>query len=153
MTFSDFEIKDINGNLFDLSQLKGKKILLVNTASECGLTPQFEQLQELYSMFKQQNFIIIGIPSNDFGAQDPGSNTEIASFCQINYGVDFPMMEKVKVVGEDAHPLFLWLTSQCGHEPKWNFQKYLIGECGELIQAISPQTLPVDEAIISWITE
>jgi glutathione peroxidase len=153
MNFSDFMINDIQGNNFDLSSLLGKKILLVNTASACGLTPQFEQLQELYATFKDQNFTVIGFPSNDFAGQDPGSNAEIAAFCQRNYGVDFPMMEKVQVVGEEAHPIFKWLTAQAENEPKWNFHKYLIDEKGAFVKDISPQTLPIDESIISWITE
>lgn len=151
MNIYDFDFKDINGVQFDWSTLRGKRLLIVNTASECGLTPQFEQLEELYQSFKDSNFSIIGFPSNDFGAQDPGSNQEIQTFCQVNYGVSFPMMAKIKVKGEDQHPLYSWLTSHKDEEVSWNFQKFLIDENGDFVASISPQTLPIDQEIIDWI--
>ncbi|MFC7773436.1 glutathione peroxidase [Flavobacterium sp. GCM10027622] len=155
-TIYQFKVKDIAGNDFDLASLKGKKVMIVNTASECGLTPQYEQLQELYTEFKDNNFIIIGFPANNFGAQEPGSNEQIATFCTKNYGVTFPMMEKISVTGDDTHPLYQFLTQKAkngleDNEVKWNFQKYLINEDGTLAKVIGPQTLPIDEVITNWI--
>lgn len=155
-TIYQFKVKDISGNDFDLASLKGKKVMIVNTASECGLTPQYEQLQELYTEFKDKNFIIIGFPANNFGAQEPGNNQQIATFCTKNYGVTFPMMEKISVTGDDTHPLYHFLTEKNkngleDNEVKWNFQKYLINEDGTLAKVIGPQTLPVDEEIVNWI--
>lgn len=155
-TIYQFKVKDISGNVFDLASLKGKKVMIVNTASECGLTPQYEQLQELYTEYKDDNFIIIGFPANNFGAQEPGSNEQIATFCQRNYGVTFPMMEKISVTGDDTHPLYQFLTHKDkngleDNEVKWNFQKYLINEEGVLVKVIGPQTLPIDEEIMNWI--
>jgi len=152
----DFKVEDIQGNTFDMKSLKGKKVMIVNTASECGLTPQFEQLQSLYSEYKDKNFIIIGFPSNDFMGQDPGTNKEIASFCQLNYGVTFPMMSKIKVKGEGIHPLFKYLTTKSENglgdfKVEWNFQKFLINEEGQLVKVISPRTLPTDAEIKDWI--
>jgi glutathione peroxidase len=155
-TIYQFKVKDISGNDFDLASLKGKKVMIVNTASECGLTPQYEQLQELYTEFKDNNFIIIGFPANNFGAQEPGSNQQIATFCTKNYGVTFPMMEKISVKGDDTHPLYQFLTHKDkngleDNEVKWNFQKYLINEDGTLAKVIGPETLPIDETVIKWI--
>ncbi len=152
----DFKVEDIEGNLFDLASLKGKKVMIVNTASECGLTPQFEQLQSLYTEFKDHNFTIIGFPTNDFMGQDPGTNQEIASFCQKNYGVTFPMMAKIKVKGKDKHPLYNYLTSKAengldNYKIEWNFQKFLIDENGKIAKVISPRTLPNDSEIKDWI--
>ncbi len=107
-----FKVKDIEGKEFDFSSLKGKKVMVVNTASECGLTPQYEQLQELYTEFKDKNFVIIGFPANNFGAQEPGTNATIATFCSRNYGVTFPMMEKISVKGDDMHLLYQFLTQK-----------------------------------------
>ena len=151
-----FVVEDIEGKKFDFSLLKGKKIMVVNTASECGLTPQYEQLEELYEEFKDDNFIIVGFPANNFGAQEPGSNKEIATFCTRNYGVTFPMMEKISVKGDDTHALYQFLTQKennglSDNEVTWNFQKYLLDEEGYLAKIISPQTLPIDESIINWI--
>jgi glutathione peroxidase len=155
-TIYQFTVKDINGNSFPLSQLKGKKVMIVNTASKCGLTPQYKQLQELYTMYKDSNFVIIGFPSNDFMGQEPGTNDEIESFCQVNYGVTFPMMEKITVKDKEIHPLYSFLTekSKNGLEDskvKWNFQKYLINENGVLEKVIDPRTLPTDAQVIEWI--
>lgn len=152
----DFSVNDISGNAFDLSSLKGKKVMIVNTASKCGLTPQFEQLEALYQQYKDQNFVIIGFPSNDFMEQDPGTNAEIAEFCQKNYGVTFPMMEKITVKGENIHPLYAYLTQEKlngkgDYEVQWNFQKFLIDENGQLVQMIDPKTLPNTAEIIQWI--
>ena len=152
----DFTIEDIYGEEFSMSEYKGKKILLVNTASKCGLTYQYEQLQELYDQYKDQNFEIIGFPSNDFAMQERGSNDEIASFCQKNYGVTFKMMSKIKVKGNKMHPLYIYLTQKKYNGYKdskvsWNFQKYLIGEEGKLEKIVSPKTNPKDAKIIDWI--
>lgn len=151
MKLSDFEFNSIDEKPFDVQSLVGKKVMIVNTASECGLTPQFEQLEALFQQFKTANFTILGFPSNDFGAQDPGSNEEIAEFCQRNYGVTFPMMEKIVVKGNNQHPLFQWLTAHAGEEVQWNFHKFLIDDKGEFLMALSPSTLPIEENIIAWI--
>lgn len=156
--FHDFTVEDINGKEFPLSNLEGKKVLVVNTASKCGLTPQYEGLQELYEKYGGDDFVIIGFPANNFMKQEPGSNEEIASFCSINYGVSFPMMSKISVKGKNIHPLYSWLTkkSENGKENSkvsWNFQKYMIDEEGELVGHFSPQTKPTSEKIVSWITQ
>jgi len=155
-TIYDFKVTDVEDNEFDFSTLKGKKIMIVNTASECGLTPQYEQLQQVYEQYKDQNFTIIGFPANNFMSQEPGGNSEIATFCKKNYGVTFPMMSKISVKGEDMHPIYQYLTQkdQNGLEDskvQWNFQKYLIDTNGKLVKVIAPRTLPNDPAIISWI--
>lgn len=154
-TIYQFKVKDITGKDFDFATLKGKKVMIVNTASECGLTPQYEQLQALYDEFQGSNFTIIGIPSNSF-EQDAGTNETIATFCSKNYGVKFPMMEKASVKGPDISPLYTFLTqkSKNGIEDnnvRWNFQKYLINESGHLEKVVAPQTLPIDASIIDWI--
>jgi len=155
-TIYEFKVKDIEGNDFDFATLKGKKIMIVNTASECGLTPQYEQLQKVYSEFKDKDFVIVGFPANNFGAQEPGSNAEIKTFCTRNYGVTFPMMEKISVKGEDMHPLYHFLTEKAKNgledsQVEWNFQKYLINEKGQLVNVISPRVLPDDKEITDWI--
>ncbi|MFK7747332.1 MAG: glutathione peroxidase [Kordia sp.] len=151
-----FTVKDITGGDYKLADLKGKKVMIVNTASECGLTPQYEQLQEVYETYKDKNFTIIGFPANNFGAQEPGSNQQIAKFCTSKFNVTFPMMSKISVKGDDMHTLYKFLTqkSQNGLQDSdvaWNFQKYLINVNGELEKVISPQTLPNDEAVLAWI--
>lgn len=155
-TIYDFKVTDIEDKEFDFSSLKGKKIMIVNTASECGLTPQYEQLQQVYEQYKDQNFTIIGFPANNFMSQEPGDNSKIAAFCKKNYGVTFPMMSKISVKGEDMHPIYQYLTQkdQNGLEDskvQWNFQKYLIDTNGKLVKVIQPKTLPNDPSIISWI--
>lgn len=155
-TLHDFTIETLQGETFDLSTLKGKKVLVVNTASECGLTPQYAQLQELYEKFGGENFEIVGFPSNDFAGQEPGSNDEIASFCQKNYGVTFPMMTKIQVKGDGQHPIYQWLTSKAqngvgDYEVQWNFHKFLVDEEGRLVKDVAPQTAPIDPEIIDWI--
>ncbi len=151
-----FKVKTLSEDDFDFSSLKGKKIMVVNTASKCGLTPQYKDLQALYDTYKEENFVIVGFPANNFAKQEPGTNAEIAEFCQLNYGVNFPMMAKISVKGKDMHPLYQFLTqkSKNGFEDSkvsWNFQKYLIDEQGNLVQVIAPKTLPTDESIVSWI--
>ncbi len=153
-----FKVTDLYGEAFDFSSLKGKKVMVVNTASECGLTPQYEQLQEVYEKYKDSDFTIVGFPANNFGAQEPGSDKEIAAFCTKNYGVSFSMMSKISVKGDDMHELYQFLTQKNKNgledsEVKWNFQKYLIDEDGHLAKVIGPQVLPNDAAIIKWIKE
>jgi glutathione peroxidase len=155
-TIYQFNVQDLSGNAFDFAALKGKKIMIVNTASECGLTPQYEQLQAVYEKYKDQNFVIVGFPANNFGSQEPGNNAQIATFCQKNYGVTFPMMAKISVEGNDQHPVYQFLTQKAKNgledsEVQWNFQKYLINENGELAKVISPRVLPTDSEIINWI--
>ena len=151
-----FKVKDINGKTFDFASLKGKKIMIVNTASKCGLTPQYEQLEALYTKYKSKNFVIVGFPANNFAAQEPGTSKEISEFCQKNYGVTFPMMEKVSVKGGDMCAVYQFLTQKSKNglqdsEVEWNFQKYLINEKGELEKVILPQVLPTDATIVDWI--
>lgn len=152
----DFKVKDIDGKDFDLSSLKGKKVLVVNTASKCGLTPQYKQLQSLFETYGGDKFTIIGFPANNFMKQEPGTNEEIAEFCQKNYGVTFKMMSKISVKGDDMDPLYKWLTSKSENgvmdsEVGWNFQKYLIDEKGHLVDMVSPRVKPDDDKILSWI--
>ncbi len=154
--FYSLTAKDIEGNTFAFSELKGKKVLIVNTASECGLTPQYEQLQELFTAEGGENFIVLGFPSNDFGAQEPGNEGEIASFCQKNYGVSFPMMSKVVVTGSDKCEVYEWLTNKdlngiSDYTVEWNFHKFLIDSNGNLVTEKKPQVLPIDESILTWI--
>ena len=151
-----FKITDLYGTEFDFSSLKGKKIMVVNTASECGLTPQYEQLQEVYEYYKDKNFVIVGFPANNFGAQEPGSDKQIAEFCKKNFGVTFPMMSKISVKGKDMHEVYQFLTQKTKNgledsEVAWNFQKYLLDENGFLVKVISPKMLPNDEEILKWI--
>ena len=153
-----FKVADIYGNIFDFSQLRGKKVMIVNTASKCGLTYQYEALQKLYSQYKDLNFVIIGFPSNDFLWQEPGSNDEIIDFCEQNYGVTFPMMSKITVKGTKKHPIYQFLTQKSKNNYKdsrvtWNFQKYLINQDGRIEKIISPRTRPDSEEIVSWITD
>lgn len=155
-SFYDFTVKDIGGEDFFLSQLKGKKVLVVNTASKCGFTPQYEGLQELYEKYGGDDFIIIGFPANNFAKQEPGSDEEIAAFCKLNYGVTFPMMSKISVKGKDQHPLYRWLTSKSENgvessDVSWNFQKYMIDEEGQLVGHFEPAVKPDDEKLVSWI--
>ncbi|MBC7996249.1 MAG: glutathione peroxidase [Rhizobacter sp.] len=143
----DFDAVSINGQRADLSTQKGKVLLIVNTASACGFTPQFAGLEKLWDRYSDQGLVVVGFPSNEFGGQDPGSDGEIASFCQLNYGVSFPMMGKVQVNGEQAHPLWKWLTEQApgmlgSKGVKWNFTKFLIGRDGQVIKRYAPNDTP-----------
>jgi glutathione peroxidase len=143
----DFSAQTIQGQPVELSQFKGQVLLVVNTASECGFTPQFKGLQALFDRYAGRGFAVVGFPSNEFGGQDPGSNDEIASFCEMNYGVSFPMMAKVEVNGGNAHPLWKWLKGEkpglLGTEAiKWNFTKFLVGKDGQVIKRYAPQDEP-----------
>lgn len=155
--FYDFKVKTLEGKDFDFSSLKGKKVMIVNTASKCGNTPQYEQLEALYEQYKGK-LVIVGFPANNFGAQEPGTNQEIREFCTKNYGVTFPMMEKISVKGKDMDPVYKWLTSKSlngvmDSDVKWNFQKYLIDENGKLVAVVDPKEKPDSEKILSWLSE
>ena len=143
----DFEAETIGGQRVKLSRYKGKVLLIVNTASQCGFTPQFDGLQTLWQAYQDQGLVVLGFPSNQFGAQEPGSNDQIESFCQLNYGVSFPMMAKVEVNGARAHPLYQWLTREApgmlgSQAIKWNFTKFLVGRDGRTIKRYAPQDEP-----------
>ena len=157
-TIYDFTVNDIDGNDFALSQFEGKKVMIVNVASECGLTPQYEALVEVYEAYKDSNFIIIAFPANNFKEQEPGTNEEIKEFCSVNYDVTFPMMTKISVKGDDIHPLYKWLTTKelnsiSDSSVKWNFQKYLINNNGKIDHVINPWVKPDNKKIINWILE
>lgn len=157
-TIYQFKVKDIEGNEFDFENLRGKKIMVVNTASKCGLTGQYRGLEKLYDQYKGSGFVIVGFPANDFMWQEPGTNKEIAEFCEKNYGVSFPMMSKITVKGSGIHPLYKFLTQveQNGYKSSsvsWNFQKYLIGRNGKLEKIITPRTAPMSEEVTEWVEE
>ncbi len=154
-TVYDYPLKDIKGNDFNLSKFKGKKILLVNTASVCGFTPQYAQLEELHKNFKDK-LEVIGLPCNDFGEQEPGTEKEIEQFCEVNFKVSFPLTSKVKILGSNPHPLYEFLMKKelngyRDSEVKWNFQKYLIDENGNLIKIFSSAVDPLSEDILKLI--
>jgi glutathione peroxidase len=149
----NFKVEGLEGGAIDLSQFRGKKILIVNTASKCGYTPQYEGLQKLYDTYKDK-LVIVGFPANNFGGQEPGTNTEIKEFCKKNYGVTFPMAAKVSVKGDDIAPIFKWLTNKSENgvmdaEIKWNFGKFLLDEKGTLIQYFPSKVTPMSEEITS----
>jgi glutathione peroxidase len=155
-SFYDFKTTTIDGQPFDLASLKGKKVLVVNTASKCGHTPQYAQLEELYKKYGGAHFTIIGFPANNFLSQEPGTNEQIKEFCTKNYGVTFQMMAKISVKGNDQDPIYKWLTSkeENGEQDapvKWNFQKFLIDEEGHIAGVIAPGTSPMSDDIINWI--
>jgi len=154
-TLHDFKTKGLDGKEFDFASLKGKKVMIVNTASECGYTPQYKDLEALYEKYKSKNFVIVGFPCNDFGGQEPGSSAEIHSFCQKNYGVTFPMMEKVGITANTA-PVYKWLTHKSENgvldaTVKWNFNKFLVDEKGQLVKYYASETNPMDPEITKWI--
>jgi glutathione peroxidase len=145
-TLSDFTATDITGKEVDLSQYEGKAVLVVNTASKCGFTPQYEGLEALYGKYEDQGLVILGFPCDQFGHQEPGSEDEIQEFCQLNYGVSFPMFAKIAVNGGEAHPLYQWLRSEkggvLGNKIKWNFTKFLIGRDGNVVDRYASVTKP-----------
>lgn len=154
--FYNFKVTDIDGNPYSFENLRGKKVMIVNVASKCGHTPQYEELQAIYKKYGNDNFVIVGFPANNFLSQEPGTDEEIKTFCTKNYGVEFPMMSKISVKGNDMDPVYQWLTSKdqngvMDSKVKWNFQKYLIDENGHLVKVVSPGTKPDDKEIIDWI--
>ena len=155
-TIHQFTVEDIEGNSFDFAALVGKKVVIVNVASYCGLTPQYKDLQELYDNYKDKGLVIVGFPANNFLSQEPGSNESIQTFCSAKYGVTFPMMAKISVKGSKQHPIYAWLTSedQNGVENTsvgWNFQKYLINADGTYHAMVDPRTSILAEEVIQWV--
>jgi len=155
VTIYDFKVPGLTGGTVDFSKYKGKKILIVNTASKCGNTPQYSDLEKLYETYKDK-LVIVGFPANNFGAQEPGTNEEIGEFCKKNYGVSFPMAEKVSVKGDDIHPVFKYLVDESkklGQEDpiKWNFTKFLLDENGKLIAVINNKVNPMSEEITKYL--
>jgi len=149
------KVKSIDGTEYDYSQLKGKKVLIVNTASECGYTPQYDDLEKLYQAYKDK-LIILGFPANNFGGQEPGTNEEIKEFCKSKYNVTYPMFEKISVLGDDMAPIYKWLTSKDlngwnDQQPKWNFNKYLLDEEGNLVKYYSSAVKPMSDEIVSML--
>ncbi|HXJ03408.1 MAG TPA: glutathione peroxidase [Micropepsaceae bacterium] len=153
MSAHDFEFTSIDGKPLKLSQFAGHPVLVVNTASQCGLTPQYKGLEALWQKYRDRGLVVLGVPSNDFGAQEPGSEAEIKNFCSTNYKVTFPMTSKYPVIGAQAHPLYKWVVGQAGEAaaPRWNFHKYLIGPKGELAGTFASKTAPDDAALTGAI--
>ena len=144
-SFHDFKVKTIAGKEKSLKDFKGQAVLVVNVASECGLTPQYAGLEKLYREFKDRHFSVLGLPCNQFGAQEPGNEAQIQQFCSANYGVTFPLASKIEVNGAGAHPLYKWLKLETGSaDIQWNFEKFLIGKDGRIIKRYSPKTVPED---------
>lgn len=156
ISFYDFKMTTLDGKNYDFSQLKGKKVMIVNVASKCGFTPQYQQLEELYQNYKDNNFEILGFPSADFANQEFSDNQDIASYCHNNYGVTFPIFEKINVKGQDKHPLYHWLTEKSNNGVKnipviWNFQKFIIDQEGNWVDYFLPTTNPISKKITRWI--
>jgi len=154
-TLHDFNLQGIDGKPMPLAQFKGKVVLLVNTASECSYTPQYEGLEELWLANREKGLVVVGVPSNDFGAQEPGAAGEIASFCKLNYGVTFPLSEKLVVKGEAADPLYQWATSKAGDagRPKWNFHKFLFDRDGRFVDWFKSPSKPMGPTITSAVKQ
>ncbi len=154
-TLHDFTLQGIDGKPMPLAEFKGKVVLLVNTASECGYTGQYEGLEQVWQDNKDKGLVVVGVPSNDFGAQEPGTAGEIASFCKLNYGVTFPLTDKLVVKGGEAHPLYQWATAQAGAagRPKWNFHKYLFDRNGRFIDWFSSRALPKGPRLTAAVKE
>ncbi len=153
----DFTVETIDGQQFSFADLKGKKVMIVNTASKCGHTPQYKDLELLNKAYKQK-LVIIGFPANNFMNQEPGTNQDIKEFCDSKYGVTFPIMSKISVKGDDMHPLYKWLTSKSANgvidsEVAWNFQKYLIDEEGNLVGFLKPAVKPLSDEVVMWVTK
>ena len=156
LSFYNIKVKTIDGEDFDLSTYKGKKLLVVNVASKCGLTPQYKQLEELYKEYKNQNFEVLAFPTSDFANQEYSDSQKISSFCQKNYGVTFPIFEKVSVKGKSKHFIYQWLTEKNKNGKKnvsvlWNFQKFIIDENGQWVDYFLPTTSPKSKKIVKWI--
>ena len=153
--FFDFDIKDINEENFALKNLKDKTVLLVNVASNCGFTKQYSELQELYDKYSEKGLVVLGVPSNQFGGQEPGSNNEIKDFCETNFNITFPMTTKIDVKGENAHPIYLWAKENFGNAavPKWNFHKIINNKQGKIVDTYSSFTKPMSKKLINKIEE
>ena len=153
--FFDFNIKDINEETFALDKLRNKTVLLVNVASNCGFTKQYAELQELYDKYSKKGLVVLGVPSNQFGGQEPGSNDEIKNFCETNFNITFPMTTKIDVKGENAHPIYIWAKENFGNAavPKWNFHKILINKQGKIVDTYSSFTKPMSKKLINKIEE
>ena len=152
-TAYDFSFTSIEGKPLPLSQFKGQLLLVVNTASKCGFTPQYEGLEKIYQEYKDRGFVVLGVPSNDFAGQEPGTADEIASFCKLRFGVTFPLTEKVSVTGDNAHPFYQWAAGEVSWlgRPKWNFHKYLIGRDGKVIDWFASNTTPDGDKLTAAI--
>lgn len=151
-----FAVDGIEGTTIDFALFKGKKIMVVNVASECGNTPQYQQLQELYETF-QDKLVVVGFPCNDFGNQEPGTDSDIQQFCTTRYGVTFPLTSRISIISDDPHPVYQWLTQKSlngvlDSEVTWNFQKYLLDENGRLVQSLPPSLDPTDESVLDWLS-
>ena len=153
MSAHSFSFTSIEGDPLPMSSFAGKPVLIVNTASRCGFTPQYDGLQAVWERFRDRGLVVLAVPSNDFGGQEPGSEAQIAEFCEVNFNVDFPMTSKVHVKGELAHPFYRWAGQQLGQvaKPRWNFHKYLIGPNGRLVDWFSPVTRPTSRKVIRAI--
>ena len=151
--FYDFKIKSITGEIIDLSKFRGKTVLLVNVASNCGFTKQYSELQTLYEKYKENNFIVLGVPSNQFGGQEPGTNEEIKNFCETNFDITFPMTDKIKVKGDEAHPIYKWAKKNYGNStvPKWNFHKILINKDGKIQDTYGSFVKPMSQKILKQL--
>jgi len=147
----DHKFANLMDEAISLCQFRGKVVLIVNTASECGYTPQYDGLEKLYRRYRDKGFVVLGFPANDFGGQEPGSNQQIAQFCQVNYGITFPVFTKTAVVGASANPLYRQLASRTGQAPKWNFHKYLVDKSGQQIAAFDSAVAPEDRRLITQI--
>lgn len=155
-SFYDLQAETLEGEPFSFSELRGKRVLVVNTASKCGYTPQYEPLEELHKRYADQGLVILGFPCNQFGRQEPGSATDIREFCTRNYGVSFQMMSKVDVKGDEQHPVYAWLTQKelngvGNHSVRWNFHKFLINEKGELVAALGSGADPLGDEVVAFV--
>lgn len=153
MTAYDFSFTSIDGKPLPMSQFRGKTVLLVNTASQCGFTPQYTDLQKVWDTYRERGLVVLGVPSNDFGGQEPGSATQIKEFCEVNFSVDFPLTDKQHVIGPQAHPLYKWIGAELGEDalPKWNFHKYLIAPDGTLAEVFPTPVKPTDLKVTAAI--
>ena len=152
MNFYDFETKDIDGNGISLNEYRGKPALIVNTASQCGFTPQYAGLQELHEHYGEK-FHVLGFPCNQFGAQEPGTESEIKQFCETSYGVTFPMFSKLDVKGDHQSEIYHYLVSETGEEPKWNFHKYIVDKEGNVVKSVGTKTPPTDEDLVNTLLD
>lgn len=152
-TLQDFEVAGIDGSPDPIPGLDGQVVLLVNVASQCGLTPQYGGLQQLYADLKGQGFAVLALPCNQFGAQEPGSEDEIVSFCETKFGVEFPLTEKIDVNGEARHPLYAWLTDNFPGDIEWNFEKFLVNRSGEVVKRYPPATAPDDKGLLQDVAD